>query len=88
MPFRLTLACILLSSRIFAADQFDGVRDFIRACMAERKAPSITVPVARDEKIIWEEGFGWADREKRIPATAHTVCFIARSPKHLRQLPS
>jgi CubicO group peptidase (beta-lactamase class C family) len=35
--------------------------------------PSIAVAVAQHGRIVCEEGFGWADREKRAPATANTV---------------
>jgi CubicO group peptidase (beta-lactamase class C family) len=80
MPFRIALAWILLSAPAFA-DQFDSVRDFIRTRMAERQVPSITVAVARDGKILWEEGFGWADRENRIAANEHTVYSLASITK-------
>jgi CubicO group peptidase (beta-lactamase class C family) len=39
------------------------------------------VAVARDGKIIWEEGFGWADRERRIAATEHTLYSLASISK-------
>ena len=45
--------------------------------MAESNVPSEAVAVARDGKIVWEEAFGWADREKRIPATVHTMYSLA-----------
>jgi CubicO group peptidase (beta-lactamase class C family) len=64
-----------------AADQFDAVRDLIRQQMAERQVPSVAVAVARDGKIIWEEAFGWADREKRIAATPHTLYSLASISK-------
>src|SRR6476659_4504796 len=81
MLFRVTIAYILLSVPAFAADQFDTVRSFILARMAERQVPSMTVAVARDGKILWEEGFGWADRENRIAANEYTVYSIASITK-------
>lgn len=63
------------------ADQFDGVRDFIRAGLVAESVPSIAVAVARDGKVIWEEGFGWADRERRIAATEHTMYSLASISK-------
>src|SRR5579862_6437913 len=80
MPFRVVLAWILLSAPAFA-DQFDSVRDFIRSRMTERQVPSITVAVARDGKILWEEGFGWADRENRVAANEHTMYSLASITK-------
>ncbi len=34
------------------------------------KAPGVAVAVEIDGKIVWSEGFGYADREKKIPVTA------------------
>jgi len=62
-------------------DRFEGVRDFIRKQMVERQVPSIAVAVARQGQIIWEEGFGWANREDRIPATPHTIYSLASISK-------
>jgi CubicO group peptidase (beta-lactamase class C family) len=35
--------------------------------------PSIAIAVAQHGRIVCEEAFGWADREKQIPATPKTV---------------
>ncbi len=35
--------------------------------------PSIAIAVAQHGQIVCEEAFGWADREKQIPATPNTV---------------
>src|SRR5215471_20177945 len=61
--------------------QFDQVRALIRERLAQSQIPSISVAVARDGKIIWEEGFGWADREKKIPANEHTMYSLASISK-------
>ena len=60
---------------------FDSVRSFIRRTMEENTVPSIAVAVAKDGKIIWEEGFGWADRERMIAATPHTMYSLASISK-------
>jgi len=49
--------------------------------MAEHKIPSVAVAVAQDGKIIWEEAFGFANREKRIPATPQTMYSLASISK-------
>ena len=74
-------AWVFLAFALHAADPFDAVRARIRGQMTATAVPSIAVAVARDGKIIWEEGFGWADREKRIPATAHTMYSLASISK-------
>lgn len=58
-----------------------GVRRQIQEAVEKGAAPSIAVAVAVEGKIIWEEGFGWADRERRIPATPHTRYPIASVTK-------
>jgi CubicO group peptidase (beta-lactamase class C family) len=65
------------------ADLFDGVRAHIERLVAEGEVPSIAVAVARDGEIVWEEGFGLADREKNIPATEHTAYPLASISKPL-----
>jgi CubicO group peptidase (beta-lactamase class C family) len=64
-----------------AAGSFDSVREFIKQQLTERSLPSIAVAVARDGQIIWEEAFGWADRENRVPATPHTIYSLASISK-------
>lgn len=63
------------------ADPFGGIRDLIRAQLVEQVLPSLAVAVARDGEILWEEGFGWADRENRMPATEHTMYSLASISK-------
>jgi CubicO group peptidase (beta-lactamase class C family) len=75
------LAWLLLSLPIFAADQFEGIRDFIRSRLTTDQVPSISVAVARDGRVLWEEGFGWADREKRVAANEHTMYSLASITK-------
>jgi CubicO group peptidase (beta-lactamase class C family) len=52
---------------------FSKVRQFIQEQLVATSIPSISVAVARRGKILWEEGFGWADRENRVPATEHAM---------------
>jgi len=77
---RLLLAWLLLSLPIYA-DQFDEIRDFIRTHLTADQVPSISVAVARDGRIVWEEGFGWADREKSVAANEHTMYSLASITK-------
>jgi len=61
--------------------EFDPVRQWIIDAMARDGVPSISVGVARGGKILWEEGFGWADCQQRAPATEHTSYAIASVSK-------
>jgi CubicO group peptidase (beta-lactamase class C family) len=62
-------------------DQFKFVRDLIRAKLVELSTPSLAVAVAQNGNILWEEGFGWADRENRVPASEHTMYSLASISK-------
>lgn len=66
---------------ICAADRFEDVRQFIRTELVEQALPSIAVAVAVDGRIVWEQGFGWADRERRILADEHTSYSLASISK-------
>ena len=75
------LAFLLLLAAASWADQFDGVRASIRRKIADQATPSIAVAVARGGEIIWEEGFGWADRERRVPSDPHILYSLASISK-------
>jgi CubicO group peptidase (beta-lactamase class C family) len=90
MMRRIAYALVLFATVITAAsarqhknpvDAYDGVREFIRQQLSERRLPSVAVAVAREGKIIWEEAFGFADVENRIPATPHTMYSLASISK-------
>ncbi len=74
-------AAAALAAPAAAQDRFDGVRQQIRQLMTEQDLPSIAVAVAKDGRILWEEAFGWADREARAPATPHTMYSLASISK-------
>ena len=88
------MTCILLGSLatpLFAqtksktvdADKpdFSKVRVLIQEQMAAKSIPSMSVAVVRRGEIIWEEGFGFADRENHIPATENTMYYLASLSK-------
>lgn len=62
-------------------DRFDTVRTIIRRALGESTVPSLAVAVAKDGKIVWEQGFGWADIEKRVEATPQTMYSLASISK-------
>jgi CubicO group peptidase (beta-lactamase class C family) len=61
--------------------RLDSLRAHIRRVMDSTKTPSIAVAVARNGRIIWEEGFGFADLERRTPATPATLYSMASISK-------
>lgn len=60
---------------------FDRVRGMIRATLVDRRLPSLAVAVAREGQIVWEESFGWANREAREAVTPHTLYSLASISK-------
>src|SRR5712692_5964075 len=68
------------SARAASVD-FSVVRELIRTRLVEQVIPSLAVAVAWNGTILWEEGFGWADRENRVPATEHIMYSLASISK-------
>jgi CubicO group peptidase (beta-lactamase class C family) len=64
-----------------AADRWQPARDAAERLMKERGVAGVAVAVAKDGKIVWEEGFGWANREKMIPVTPNTMFSLASISK-------
>src|SRR6185503_10620695 len=62
---------------------FSNVRKLIQQQLATSTIPSISVAVVRHGEIIWEEGFGFADRENHSPATEHTMYYLASVSKNI-----
>ena len=60
---------------------FDEVRSTILEAIAKGDIPSMSVAVAKDGEVIWEEAFGWANREDMTPATPHTMYSMASISK-------
>src|ERR1700744_3631922 len=72
---------MLLIAAPTRADEFETVRAQIHEVMDFHNVPSVSVAVARNGKIIWEESFGWADLERHIHATPHTLYSLASITK-------
>lgn len=66
---------------VLAGQQFERTSQAIRTRVHQGELPSVVVAVARNGGIVWEEGFGWADRERQIPATPHTPYSLASVSK-------
>jgi len=60
-------------SMVLRDAQFAKARELIIQQVSTERVPSIAVAVAKDGEIIWEEAFGWSDRENRVRATPNTM---------------
>ncbi|HUR21138.1 MAG TPA: serine hydrolase domain-containing protein [Vicinamibacterales bacterium] len=47
-----------------------------RAGLIEQNLPGLSVAVGVGDQIVWAEGFGWADLEKRVPVAPDTRFWI------------
>ncbi|HEU0175925.1 MAG TPA: serine hydrolase [Blastocatellia bacterium] len=56
-------------------------QEWIEREFASSGAPSLTMAVAQDGRFLWERSWGWADKEKRIPATPQTMYSLASISK-------
>lgn len=81
--FWVSLLLFSLHAVAHAADRFAPIREAIRQQLLDKSLPSIAIAVVQDGRIVWEEGFGWADRERRVAATAHTPYSLASVTKPL-----
>jgi len=72
---------LLATAGTARADAFDDVRLQIREVMASQNVPSISVAVAHKGRIVWEDGFGFANIEQRTLADAHTLYSLASISK-------
>jgi CubicO group peptidase (beta-lactamase class C family) len=64
-------------------EQFLSARAEIIDYLHRSGAASISVAVAKGGEILWEDAFGWANREERIAATPHTMYSLASIAKSI-----
>jgi serine beta-lactamase-like protein LACTB, mitochondrial len=58
-------------------------RQIVRAALTEQNLPGLSVAVGVGGDIVWAEGFGWADLEKRVPIAPATRFRIGTASKAL-----
>jgi CubicO group peptidase (beta-lactamase class C family) len=61
----------------------EAVDKFIRERVSPRIVPSLTLSVVRYGKVLYESGYGLADRDKRVSATPDTPYYVASVTKAL-----
>jgi len=55
------------------ADLVERARPFVRAYVVEENIPGLSLAVGVAGKVVWAEGFGWADIDARRPVTPKTL---------------
>jgi CubicO group peptidase (beta-lactamase class C family) len=66
-----------------APPQLAAAAGQIRELIDSGAVPGMAVAVTQHGHIVWEQGFGWADREQHIRATAKTPFYLASVTKSL-----
>lgn len=46
-------------------------RQIVRGALTEQNLPGVSVAVGVGGEVVWAEGFGWADLERRVPVAPH-----------------
>ena len=54
---------------------------WIAATAAAREEPGLAIGIVHDRDLIWSKGYGYADREKRLPVTPSTLFRIGSISK-------
>ncbi len=54
---------------------------WIESNIAYRGVPGLSIAIVHDQDIVWSKGFGYADIDKKVPATPGTVYRIASISK-------
>ena len=69
------------STPALSQERFAKVRTMILDAVQKSGAPSISIAAAEDGRVVWEESFGHADKEKKIKATPDSVYALASISK-------
>jgi CubicO group peptidase (beta-lactamase class C family) len=64
-----------------AQDRYKAIRADIEREIAAARATGVAVALTHKGKIVWQEGFGWADKERGRRVTPHTPFSLASVTK-------
>lgn len=76
----LTLS-ITLSAQDFLNDQINKIDQELESLYQQFSLPGLSAAIVKDGKLIWSKGYGYADMEKKIPASPDTPYRIASLAK-------
>ncbi len=81
-----SLLILLIPTGVTSAQSkpdFADVAERINKALVAERVPAMSMAVVQHGQIIWEHGFGWANRERHIKATANTPFYLASVTKSL-----
>ncbi|MFX0117430.1 MAG: serine hydrolase domain-containing protein [Candidatus Hodarchaeota archaeon] len=62
---------------------FEPIRSKVLSLIDNEKIPSMAIAVAKDGEIIWQEAFGFADKEKNLLATVNSIYPVGSMAKSI-----
>jgi D-alanyl-D-alanine carboxypeptidase len=62
-------------------DSLELLCAWVEAQMAQREQPGLSIGIVFDQQLVWAKGFGYADLERKVPATPTTLYRIASITK-------
>src|SRR5512138_3384630 len=71
LALAVALAAVAVGAEALA--QPEAVDDFVAAELERQRIPGLSIAVLRDGELLAAEGYGFANVEHRVPATADTV---------------
>ena len=77
----LVMGLLAMTVGLTGAVQADRVDDYLKAEMALRHIPGLSVAVVQDGRVVKEQGYGLANVESSAPATSNTVYLLASVSK-------
>ena len=63
------------------ASPFAGFDREVESFMSERNVPGAALAVVKDKRLVYAKGYGWADRDRKLPARADSLFRIASISK-------
>lgn len=70
-----------VAAQEFYAPVADALSKFIQGEMQDKKLPAFSIALVDNQQVVWAQGFGYVDPDKKIPATAKTVYRIGSVSK-------
>ncbi|MFZ0544553.1 MAG: serine hydrolase [Candidatus Promineifilaceae bacterium] len=59
----------------------DDLDDFIMMKMQAAHLPGLAAGIVKNNQLVWSKGYGWANIENTVPATADTLFMLASTSK-------
>ena len=78
---RIAICVVALCLAVAAVAWADPADDYIRAQLQEFSLPGLSLAVVRDGVIVKSDGYGMADRDRKVPAARDTVYKIGSVSK-------